>query len=165
MRQNPPVVGDRGADAINRLTRTGPRVGFSRSHKSAGFTPRSRSTLAGVGRLLSVARRTYGWRVRSEPNQSYARTLCWPRTFVRTAGAHPQYSPFPTFVCPRYHKTLTSIDARQPLIWLTICGRPFGTGWTVIASNAGVAREKQLTLNQRVQGSNPCTPTPISSNS
>src|SRR5215207_734396 len=91
MRQNPPVVGDRGADARNRLTRTGPRVGFSRSPKSAGFTPRSRLTLAGVERLLSVARRTYGRRVRSGPNQSYARTLCWPRTFARAAGQKSRF--------------------------------------------------------------------------
>src|SRR5215207_3937486 len=100
MRQNPPVVGDRGADAINRLTRTGPRVGFSRSHKSAGFTPRSRSTLAGVGRLPSVARRTYGRRVRSGPNQSYARTCVGLGPLHGRRVRIPSYSPFPTFRAP-----------------------------------------------------------------
>src|SRR5829696_8806019 len=115
MRQNPPVVGDRGADARNRLTRTGPRVGFSRSHKSAGFTPRSRLTLAGVGRLLSVARRTYGRRVRSGPNQSQADFMPASLPGTRLPRASPVFPVSHIFVRPPITRSLTSTDSCEPL--------------------------------------------------
>src|SRR5215208_6289979 len=113
MRQNPPVVGDRGADAINRLTRTGPRVGFSRSHKSAGFTPRSRLTLAGVGRLPSVARLSTGkrdpFRTESVLSGLYARLAS---SHTLTAGI-PCIPRFPTIRAPPITRSLTSIDSRE----------------------------------------------------
>src|SRR5829696_5626781 len=95
----PSCPSDRGADAINRLTRTGPRVGFSRSHKSAGFTPRSRLTLAGV-RAFFLSRASLTGDASAAENHPRDATLGPFRVVESSSRANPSISPVPTF---RFH--------------------------------------------------------------